>query len=219
MGVVVTVHDVQQGSTEWLALRCGRMTASRANDVISTTKAGGEAAARRDYRTTLVVERLTGVSQDEGGFVSNDMKRGHELEPLARAAYESITGTLVSEVGFCSHNTLMVGASPDAVIGDFDGLAEFKAPRSANHIRYIRAGVVPREHEAQLVALLWVTGARWVDFFSFDPLMPAGLQGFLVRMDRDEKQIASFALAANLFLSEVESEYAIVAEMARRAAA
>lgn len=213
-----TVIDVEQGSPEWHLARCGRLTASRAADVLATVKTG-EAAARRDYRTTLVVERLTGVKQDEGGFVSNDMKRGNEIEPLARAAYESITGTLVSEVGFCSHNTLMVGASPDAVIGDFEGLAEFKAPRSANHLRYIRAGVVPKEHEAQLVALLWVTGAPWVDFFSFDPLMPAGLQGFLVRMNRDEKQIGAFALAANLFLSEVDAEHALVAEMARKAAA
>lgn len=187
--------------------------------MLATVKDGGEAAKRRDYRVSLVCERLTHVSQDEGGFLSADMKRGHEIEPMARVAYEAITGTLVDEVGFCSHDTLMVGASPDAVIGDFEGLAEFKAPRSANHLKYLRAGGIPKEHEAQLVALLWVTGAQWVDFFSFDPLMPEGLQGFLVRMKRNEQQIASFALAAGLFLSEVEKEYKAVEEMARKAAA
>lgn len=214
-----TVVDVEQGSHEWHAARCGRFTASRASDAFARTKTAGEAAKRRDYRTSLVLERLTGVSQDDSGFVSADMKRGHEIEPLARAAYEARTGTLVSEVGFCSHITLMAGASPDAVLGDFEGLAEFKAPRSANHLQYLRNGLVPKEHEAQLLALLWLTGAQWVDFFSYDPLMPESLQGFLVRMERREPSIAAFEADVKKFLAEVDAEQNEVAEMARKAAA
>ena len=51
--------DCEQRSEEWRTLRLGRLTASRAADVLATIKSG-EAAARCDYRLQLVVERLTG---------------------------------------------------------------------------------------------------------------------------------------------------------------
>jgi len=200
-----TIVDVEQGSSAWHQVRAGRLTASRAADVVATLKSAAEPAARRDYRMQLVVERLTSMAQDNG-FQSLDMKRGTELEPLARAAYEAQTGTMVTQVGFCAHTEVMAGASPDGVIDDFEGLLECKAPRSATHLRYLRDGRVPAEYVPQLTAQLWITGAQWVDFVSYDPLMPEPLQVFMVRHARDDDAIAAYEKKALAFLAEVDAE-------------
>src|SRR6266853_2849772 len=60
------VHDVAQRSEAWAQLRLGRLSASRAGDMLATLKSGGEAASRRDLRVQLVLERLTNQSQENG---------------------------------------------------------------------------------------------------------------------------------------------------------
>jgi hypothetical protein len=201
-----TAHDAPQGTAEWLAARVGRVTASRAKDVLATIKTG-EAAARRDYRIQLVCERLTGQPQDDV-FVSDDMRRGTDLEPAARLAYEAQTGQWVSQVGFLAHDALMAGGSPDGVIGDYDGLIEIKVPRPANHVRYLRGFGVPKEHEAQVLHLLWLTGAPWLDFVSYCPALPAHLSLYVARVTVEEAALASYDEKVRAFLAEVDVELA-----------
>lgn len=203
-----TVLKCAQRSPEWFAARAGRLTGSVAADVFATLKSGGEPACRRDLRTKLVIERLTGVPQEDD-YENADMRRGRELEPLARLAYETRTGLAVIESGFVAHDSILAGCSLDGHVGDFEGIVEFKAPRSARHLSYWRAGGLPAEHRYQVAHNLFVTGAQWCDFASFDPTFPAKLQLFVVRVERDAKEMASYEFAARLFLSEVEKEYAV----------
>jgi hypothetical protein len=202
--VSFTIHDAPQRSPEWFKARCGRLTASRAKDMLATVKTG-EAAARRDLRADLVVERLTG-EPEETDYVNDLMLRGTELEPDALAAYEALTGNLASSVGFLAHNELMAGGSPDGVIGDFAGLVELKVPKKSTHWRYLRSSGLPAEHVAQLTHLLWLTDVPWIDFLSFDPRFPKKMQTFLMRMTRDEAQIADYDAKVRAFLKEVQIE-------------
>jgi hypothetical protein len=201
-----TVHTMPQGSPEWHQVRSGRLTASRAAAMLATVKSG-EAAARRDLRTRLALERITGRAQDDP-YENADMRRGTELEPLALDAYAAREGVFVDRVGFLAHNELMAGGSPDAVIvgpgGGYDGLVECKAPRSATHLEYLRGGKAPAAYLPQLTTLLWLTGAPWVDFVSFDPLMPEKLRLFVVRLHAGDVDIAAFELVLRQFLREVE---------------
>jgi hypothetical protein len=202
-----TVIDAEQRSESWFAARCGKLTGSCAADVFAKIKTG-EAAARRDLRMRLVVERLTGQTQDGDGFVSKDMQRGTDLEPQAFAAYEAETGTMVTRAGFLLHNELPIGCSPDGVIGDYEGILELKVPRSATHLRYLRSpGTLPAEHVAQVHHTLFVTGADYLHFCSFDPRFPPDLQVFLVKVTRESVDMKAYELAIRLFLSEVEAEY------------
>ncbi len=201
-----TAHDAKQGTPEWLAARVGRVTASRAKDVLATIKTG-EAAARRDYRIQLVCERLTGQPQDDV-FVTADMQRGTELEPAARLAYEAQTGQWVDQVGFLAHNDLMAGGSPDGVIGDYDGLIEIKVPRPANHLRYLRGFGVPKEHEAQVLHLLWLTGAPWLDFVSYCPSLPAHLHLYVARVTAEQASMVNYDEKVRAFLADVDVELA-----------
>lgn len=198
------VIDVEQRSQLWFAARAGRLTGSRAKDVLATIKTG-EAAARRDYRMELVCERLTGTVQEDG-FVSPAMQRGVECEPLAFAAYEALTGQMAERSGFLAHDTHLVGVSLDGHIGDFTGLLEVKCPKSATHLRYLRDGGIPSEHKAQLTHALWVTGAAWLDFLSFDNRLPEGLQTFLVRVTPKDVDIPEYEKKALAFLEEVATE-------------
>ena len=152
-----TVHDVEQRSEAWRKLRAGRLTASVAGDMMATRKDKTEAAPRRDLRTQLVCEILTGQPQDDA-FLSKDMTRGIEVEADAFAAYELDAETVVLKVGFLTHNELPAGASPDGIVGDFEGGLELKCPRAANHLAYVRGRTLPREYEYQIAHSLWLTG-------------------------------------------------------------
>lgn len=211
-----TIIDAEQRSPAWFAARVGRLTGSCAGAMLSTIKSG-EAAARRDLRTRLVCERLTGLPQDDG-YVNADMLRGIEKEPEAFAAYEALTGQMVSRSGFLAHNTLMAGCSLDGHVGDFAGILEVKCPRSANHLRYLRAGVVPVEHLAQITHNLFITNASWCDFVSYDDRFPPPLQLFRVRVSIDQVDLDAYHLALSLFLSEVDKEVEAVKALVEVAA-
>lgn len=211
-----TVIAAEQRSPEWKQARCGRLTASRAKDMLATIKTG-EAAARRDLRVQLVTERLTGEPQDDV-FINADMERGMALEADAFAAYEALTGQVATRCGFVAHNEIAVGCSPDGVLDDFRGIVELKCPRSANHVRYLRAGVLPAEHVAQITHALWVTGADYCDFLSFDPRFPTELQTFYVRVTRQAVDIDGYAVKALTFLAEVEAELQAVRTMSNPSA-
>lgn len=207
-----TIVDVPQRSAEWFAARVGRLTSSRACDMLATIKSG-EAAARRDLRMQLVVERLTGLPQDDG-YVSKDMQRGIDKETDALAAYEAATGQLVRRTGFLAHPQLLAGCSPDGLIGHGDGALEIKCPKSSTHVGYLRNQTVPKDYLAQITHVLFITGARWCDFVSFDDRFPPALRLWIRRVERSSVDLTAYELALRLFLSEVEKEYADLQHLA-----
>lgn len=200
-----TIIDAPQRSAEWFAARAGKLTGSRAADVLATIKSG-EAAARRDYRMQLVCEILTGQPQEDG-FVNAAMQRGIDLEPKAFAAYEALTGSVAIRTGFLSHNTHRAGCSLDGHVDGFQGIVEIKCPKSATHLKYWRGkGEVPAEYLPQVTHNMWITQAEWCDFMSFDDRFGEELQTFLVRVTRSELDIDAYEKKALAFLEEVETE-------------
>lgn len=201
-----TIHADPQRSPEWFQARLGRLTGSRAADMLATIKTG-EAAARRDYRTQLVCERLTGQSQEDG-YTNAVMERGVLLEPVALKAYETLTGNVAQPSWFLSLPDVMAGCSLDGQVDNFAGIVELKCPKSATHLKYLRGkGEAPAEYLPQITHNLWVTGAEWCDFLSFDDRFPEDLQTFLVRVNRNELDMSGYEAKALTFLAEVETEY------------
>lgn len=213
------VHDVAQRSPEWFALRSGRVTGTAAGDMLAKIKSG-EAAARRDLRTRLVCERITGNASDDGnGFQSAEMKWGVEHETAARQAYEALTGELVRPVGFVTHDTLAAGCSPDGEIGHFAGLVEIKCPKSATHLSNLRGRGVPSQYLPQIQHNLFVTGASWADFVSYDPRFPPALRLFVARYYMGDEPRKAYELVLRMFLGEVERELEEVQQMLAEVAA
>lgn len=200
----MTLHFLEQRTDAWKQLRAGKLTGSCAKDMLAKIKSG-EAAARRDLRYKLVAERLSGQSQ-ESGFVNAAMQWGIDHEAEAIAAYEAATGAMVQAIGFCAHDTLAAGTSPDGFVGE-DGILSIKCPQTATHIRYLRDGSEPDEHKAQNTHELWLTGRMWVDFVSYDPRLPDALRLFVVRVTRTPSDLSAYESAALAFLDEVQTEY------------
>lgn len=199
-----SIIDVPQRDERWFKARLGRATGSRAADMLATIKTG-EAAARRDYRMQLVVERLTGVSQDDS-YISKEMQRGMDLEPAAFGAYEAKIGALVRRSGFLSHDTLMVGCSLDGDVANFTGIVECKCPKSATHLSYLRAKTLPPDYAPQVRHNLWVSGAQWCDFVSYDDRFPLRLQLFRVRVYKEQAALLEYESRVLQFLSEVDAQ-------------
>jgi predicted phage-related endonuclease len=207
-----TIITADQRSPEWFAARLGRLTGSRAKDMLATIKTG-EAAARRDYRTQLVVERLTGELQEDV-FVNKEMQRGIDKEPDAFAAFEALTGHLVRRTGFVQYSGLWAGCSLDGDIDDMTEIVELKCPKSATHLRYLRSTSIPGEHYAQLMHNLWITGAKKAHFFSFDDRFPPALRTFHLCIDAADVDLAFYDTQARAFLAECDTEYKALATMA-----
>lgn len=205
-----SIVSAEQRSAEWFAARVGRLTASCASDMLDILKDGkSDGYRRRDLRARLVCERLTGLPQEDG-YVNAVMQRGIDLEPLAFAAYEAHSGHMVRRTGFLSHDSLLVGASLDGDVDEFTGIVECKCPKAATHLGYLKAGTVPANHLPQIYHELWITGAQWCDFVSFDDRFPEGLQLFVCRVPRVEIDILAYEKNALRFLESIEADVTAV---------
>lgn len=187
-------EDVPQGTDEWLALRCGILTASEVSKLITAKTLK---LATNDHSRALVMEktaqRITGEIEPQ--FVGDDQIRGIEQEPVARDYYRKIQEN-VREVGFITRDFggFVVGCSPDALVGD-DGGWEVKCPRQKGHISTVISGEVPEIYTLQVQTSLLVTGRKWWDFSSFY----GGLPMPTIRVYPDERIHAAILEAAKTF--------------------
>lgn len=177
------IRDVEQGSQEWLDLRCAIVTCSELNSLLVNGKGpGGFGAGAITYMDTLIGESFTG--EVAGGWSGNaHTERGHELEPMADDLYKERTGNDTERVSIILNHG--VGYSPDYIIGD-NGLTEIKTKLPKYQVSVILADEIPKEHVAQCQGGLWVSEREWIDFISFWPGMPL----FVKRVYRDEEMIS-----------------------------
>lgn len=195
--------EIEQRTDEWFAARLGKVTASRVADVMAKTKTG-YSTSRDNYMAQLICERLTGQRQES--YSNAAMEWGTQTEPLARAAYEIHKSVLVEEVGLIDHPFLpMCGASPDGLI-DIDGMLEIKCPNTATHFDTLLNSQMPNKYMPQVQWQMACANRLWVDFVSFDPRAPEGLQLFITRIDRDDKYILDMEAEVNKFLQELEEK-------------
>ena len=158
--------DCEQGSEEWLKARLGIPTATGFENIVTAT--GKKSNGQIKYMAELIEESILGLQDNT--CRSNFMERGNQLEPLARSAYEFITGNDVIQVGgvyLDEHKEVMV--SPDGLIPELKKGLELKCPKMSTHIRYLLEGGVPAEYIIQVQANLWVTGYDTWDFVSYCP--------------------------------------------------
>jgi putative phage-type endonuclease len=206
---------IVQGSPEWFAARCGKVTASRVADVIAKTKTG-YGASRANYAAELIAERLTGCTAPS--FTNAAMQWGTDTEPKAREAYAARENLEVIEIGFVDHPEIInAGASPDGLVGD-DGLIEIKAPNTATHLDTLLNRAVPSKYITQIQFQLACTGRDWCDFVSFDPRLPAEMQMYVRRVDRDVSHIIELETEVASFLAEIDAKVEALRQQYGRAA-
>jgi hypothetical protein len=206
-----TIIECIQGSPEWMACRLGCVTSSRVAPIVegpltrntAERKKGEERKTLENLRIELAGEILTG--QLSSHYVSRWMEEGRDKEKFARAAYEFIKGVQTVQIGFAYHPKIkMAGCSPDAIVGP-EGGAEFKCPKTETHLRYLTAGVVPKEYMPQMYWQMACMGWEWNDFVSHDPSFKQSKhRTLIVRLHRDEKIIREMEEKVMRFNDEVQ---------------
>ncbi|MDB5885002.1 MAG: phage-related exonuclease [Polaromonas sp.] len=192
-----------QRTPEWRQDRLGKLTGS----TVSAIFAGGEGRSRAALRCALVLERITGQAQTLD-FETDDMAWGNEQEPFSRMATEAATGLDIAQCGFLYLPRIQTGISVDGLIEEAGtlGVWESKSPKSKNHYAYLLAGIIPPIYRPQVIHGMYVTGAQFAIFTSYDPRLPGSLGTFIVRIERDQAEIDAHERAVLQFLSEVDKE-------------
>ena len=74
--------DIEQGTEEWLALRCGIQTASEMKLIVTTTLKQASNDKKRAHLYELLGQRITGYVEPR--YIGDDMLRGQWDELEAR---------------------------------------------------------------------------------------------------------------------------------------
>ena len=190
---IIYHEELIQGSDEWMAARCGLLTASEMKLIITPTLKVASNDKERQHLYELLAQRITGYVEPH--YVSDDMLRGREEEIHARAVYAE-TYAPVQEVGFITNDQwgFTIGYSPDGLVGQ-DGLIECKSRRAKYQMQTIIEGVVPDDYALQLQTGLLVSGRKWIDFVSYC----GGLPMVTMRVYPDEKIQSAIIEAATAF--------------------
>lgn len=200
-----TIYDVIQGSDEWRALRCGIITSSIVADLITPTGKVANNNTSRAALADLLAQRIMGRADDD--YVSFDMQRGIEDEPIARALYAERYAP-VREVGFVTREVapgVVLGCSPDGFVGD-DGGIEIKSRKQKIQIGTILSGCVPSENIMQIQVNMLVTGRKWWNYVSYS----AGMPLVVIRCEAEEilhDQIINAVKAAESELTMMRVSY------------
>jgi hypothetical protein len=182
--------DIEQGTPEWRAARCGVPTASEFSSIL----AKGEGKTRAAYMRRLAGEILTG--EPEEGFKGDAMARGNAMEDDARRAYAFMADATPERIGFVKNHG--AGCSPDSFVGDTGGV-EIKTAKPSVLIEILDRGAFPSQHVAQVQGFLWVTEREWCDLAVYWPKLPL----FVRRAHRDVKYIAELSRAVAQFREEL----------------
>jgi len=191
---MIQIHNVEQGSEEWLRLRAGRPTASMFATVLARGKDGGASLTRKTYLYRLAGEILTGDVYE--GYRNADMDRGHDMEPAARDLYAFMHDADPELVGLITNHG--AGASPDSLVGD-NGLLEIKTKQPDRLIEALLRDGIPPEHKAQCQGQLWIAEREWLDLAIYWPKLPLIVR----RVYRDEPYIRDLASAVSAFNAEL----------------
>lgn len=196
---VVLYPEMIQGSDEWLAARCGHLTASEMKLIVTPTLKPASNDKERSHLYELLAQRITGYVEPH--YISDDMLRGQEDEIEARLLYSKHFAE-VSEVGFITNDRFgfTLGYSPDGLVGD-DGLIECKSRRQKYQIQTLADDEVPADYMIQLQTGLLVSERKWIDFVSYS----GGLPMFVKRVEpipEYQEAIMSAAIAFEARLSE-----------------
>lgn len=186
-----------QGTDEWLAARCGLLTASEMKKVLTPTLKLADNADSRAHVYELLAQRISRFV--EPSFISDDMLRGHEDELIARSLYSERYAP-VEEVGFVTNDRwgFTLGCSPDGLVGA-DGMIECKSRRQKYQVQTIIDDAVPAEHWMQVQTALLVTEREWLDYVSYS----GGLPMVTIRVYPDAKTQAAIVAAAAAFEARI----------------
>ena len=150
------IHNVAQGSAEWLALRAKFRTASEAPAMMG--------ASKYQSRTDLLIAKKTGITTDVTPSQQFIFDKGHATEALARPLTEALIGEELYPIVATEGNLL---ASMDGATMLGETLFEHKL-WNESVVAQVKAGDLAPHYYWQLEQQLLVSGAERVIFVCSD---------------------------------------------------
>lgn len=174
------IHNVKQGSEEWLKLRAGIPTASESDALLSPLFKARDGKGVLTYVATKVAEHWIGgpLPSYSGGV----LEQGQIIEQEAVPWFELEYGVTLLRPGFITTDDGFVGCSPDGMLDEHCGL-EIKCPMPHTHVGYLLAGKLPDDYATQVHVSMFVTGAKRWQFLSYCRRFPA----LVLTIERDEE--------------------------------
>ena len=150
------IHNVAQGSAEWLALRAQHFTASEAPAMMG--------ASKYQTRTDLLTLKKTGITPDVTPSQQFIFDKGHATEAMARPLAEALIGEELYPIVATEGNLL---ASMDGATMLGETLFEHKL-WNESVVAQVKAGDLAPHYYWQLEQQLLVSGAERVIFVCSD---------------------------------------------------
>ncbi len=196
------IHDLTQGSAEWLAIRAGIPTASECSKLI--TPVNLKPSKGEEYFNRKLAEKWLGfpIQSFTGNAITD---QGAILEKRAIPAIEFELGIELARPGFITLDDGSAGCSPDGICDD-EGW-EIKCPEPPQHIHNIMNGA--EDYRLQIQMSLWVTGWKIWHFVSYHRDFPM----VHVLVERDEKVIAAIADAVADFTVKLADGMAVLKKL------
>jgi predicted phage-related endonuclease len=134
---MVNRKDIIQGSDEWHRLRWGKIGGSTSKGLF----------VKSDTLLIELVSEITEQFEYEESFVSDDMIRGNELEPIAREQVNQYTGINFLQTGWlqCEEISLL-GISPDGLSECEKYGLEIKCPNRKKHTKTVIENEIPSDN-------------------------------------------------------------------------
>ena len=185
--------NAPQGTEAWFNERVGAITASMFAEARKKLKSGPSkgdfSKAGHDYAFKLAVERISGELMDDHQFDPWQARRGRELEPEARIAYEEAREVLVEQTGLALTEDRLFGASVDGLVDD-DGSVEIKCFLAPAKLAPILLENDMGDCMDQVQGGMWITGRKWTDFVLYCPALACiGKDLKIIHVERDESFI------------------------------
>ena len=172
---------MEQRSDDWYTARLGKFTAS---EIYKLMGVRGLGETGKSYAIDKAIETLFG--EVEENFLSIDMQRGVELEPLAFANFKekmSLDFIDVSSCGFFNFEE-NAGASPDGLVGK-NGILEIKCPKASTFFKLVATNVIDDKYLYQMQMQMLATGRSKSYFFNYI-IIDGSEFTHLIEIERDE---------------------------------
>lgn len=209
--MTVQIHnEFDQKSLEWIQFRCGKITASNVDKILTPTLKLASNDKERQFLFELLGQRITNRVPPQ--FISDAMLRGESEEIFAREMYTEKYG-VVTTCAYVENDKFgfPFGYSPDGLVGD-DGLIEVKSRSQKFQVQTLVENKIPEEFVLQIQAGLMISERKWGHFISYSNGMPL----FVLRVEPDPAIFMAIETAVCAFEARISEKLKIYNQNAKR---
>lgn len=209
---MLKIHDVEQKSPEWFALRLEHpLTGSHAQAI------GNQGKGLESLCFDELSKKYSSAEAD--GFSNDHTSRGDELEPMAISVYELETGNSVRKIGFITNPDIceVGGVSPDGWVtenGEEVGNLEVKSFEDKKFFRmlidYKTTGdfKVESQYLWQIQQEMLFGEKKWTDLVVYNPNYKNSI--LIKRIEVDpvmQQQLITGLKIGERIIKEIEAKY------------